>query len=116
MADNAQKYDNAEYTFCFERQSMPDGRTAVHALPWVFVKFDSAGESRDYVMPIPPQVNIMGSGIHSVLNDISFGTETDRPLFYRFGRAFIEYMPNKPFPLSADTSSGNQAIHYFGNI
>jgi len=128
MGDDLKALDEAEWTFCIERQNgyrddYGHGRTPVRVLPWVFVRLNSDGASRDYVMPLPAQANVMGSGVHSALKDIKFGTEVDRALYYRYGRAFIEYMPNKPFPLeSAEAARSNGdpggeiAIHFFGGI
>lgn len=122
MSDNLTKFDMAEITFCLERaQEFKDvyghGRTSVHALPWTFVRLNAEGQSRDYVMPLPPNVNILSGGIHSATNDLTFSTEVERNLFHRYGRAFIEYMPNKPFPFDSGRGQGGEhGVHFFGGI
>jgi hypothetical protein len=87
------------------------------------VRFNDNGEGRDYVMPLPPHALIMGSGVNDGLLDVNSPVEGGTPAHYKFGRAFIEYMPNRPFPLdnqqkapSNGDAGGTVAIHFFGGV
>ena len=121
--------DTAQITFCIERIISGsgyldlEGRANVQQLPWCFVRFNAPGEERRYVMPLPPQSLIMGSGVRDALADLYGPVNGGTPMHYKYGRGFIEWMPNKPFPLvnmtgprSSGDAAGAVAIHFFGGI
>lgn len=127
MAVNEGTMDSAEITFCLEtignfRDDTGHGRQPVRQLPWAFIRFGDAGEERKYVMPIPFNNMIMGCGINDALAGITFTTPSSA-LYFTYGRAFIEYMPNKPFPLENGAGprangdpAGPVSIHFFGSV
>jgi len=127
MAINDATIESAEITYCLERignfrDDYGYGRKPVRQLPWAFVRFGGAGEDRKYVMPIPPNVAMMGSGINDALVGLTVSV-TSQPLHFTYGRAFIEYMPNQPFPFENSTGprsngdpAGDVAVHFFGGV
>jgi len=115
--------DRADITFCIERSIDKEGRAFVHQLPWCFVRFNAPGQERKYLMPLPPQCLIMGSVVRDGLADLYGPVDGGTPIHYKYGRGFIEWMPNKPFPLENMTGprsngdpAGAVAIHFFGGI
>jgi len=126
MARDEGAMDTAEFTFCFERfigyeDNSGEGKIPIAGLPWVFVRFNAPGESRDFVMPLPPWSHMIGSGICSGLADLYGPVEGGTPIHMKYGKAYFEFMPDKPFPLDnqgPQSCSGNPlgslGVHWFG--
>ena len=127
MSFTAGAVEQAELTLCFERDTFGDrsdgfrdGKgSETEMLPWAFIRFKGNEEDR-YVMPLN-SYNICDtlSPINATAED-AVGTEP-------YSRTYIEFMPNRPFPLEAfreasangpgdSTISGPIAIHYFGGV
>ncbi len=128
MARDEVAMDTAEWTFCFEKtsnvrfdESAGSGTKAVSMLPWVLVRFNNPGDGRDFIMPLPPFAIPMGSGIDDALAGLYGPVEGGTVLHYRFGKAYMQFMPNQPFPLDnagpanfSGNPGGFLGIHYFG--
>ena len=115
MAINTESIEKASITFCFEQQSRlhdpsGEGKTPVRQLPWCFVRFNDPGEGRDYVMPLPPGAISVGNGIYTdELKDITISEIAS--MTFPYGRGFIEYMTNSPFPFGEQ-----EQVHFFGPL
>jgi hypothetical protein len=112
MAISAAAYDNAEWTFCDDVQTVrgiDGGMTTTRTeQPWAFIRFADPTEPNRYIMPV--------NGCALMFNG---------NMVPRF--VTTEIMPYMPFPLEAsrpartsgggaDNAGGPIAIHFYGWI
>ena len=127
MSFTAGAVEKAELILCFERDSFGDLRDGIRdgkgpetkLLPWAFVRFQGLEEDR-YVMPLNSiNINDTISPVNATAED-NAGNDV-------WQRIYMEFMPNRPFPLEAfreasvngpgdSTVPGPIAIHYFGGV
>ena len=125
MAISRDGVARARIIWLFERDQFGDRRDGSgHApetrlLPWAFIRFDGDAEE-NYVMPHN------GMPFTERSTDQTVGTE-DAQGNRAFARQYMEFMPNRAFPLESsgaasvnsnrdDGVPGPVALHYFGGV